>query len=54
MLGPWKFQNAPFKLSRSPAEVRKPPPMIGENNREIMEDQGRRLQRLVRHSLSLR
>ena len=38
MLGPWKFQNAPFKLSKSPAEVSGPPPMIGKNNREILED----------------
>ena len=38
MLGTWKFQNAPFKLSKSPAEVYRPPPMIGEHNKEIMED----------------
>ncbi len=38
MLGSWKFQNAPFKLSASPAAIRRPPPMIGEHNREIMED----------------
>jgi crotonobetainyl-CoA:carnitine CoA-transferase CaiB-like acyl-CoA transferase len=38
MLGSWKFQNAPFKLSESPAAIRRPPPMIGEHNREIMED----------------
>ena len=38
MLGTWKFQNAPFKLSKSPAEVYRPPPMIGEHNKEIMEE----------------
>jgi len=38
MLGTWKFQNAPFKLSKSPAEVYRPPPMIGQHNKEIMED----------------
>ena len=38
MLGKWKFQNAPFKLSKSPAEVYRPPPMIGQHNKEIMED----------------
>jgi len=38
MLGRWKFQNAPFKLSGSPPEMHRPPPMIGQHNREIMED----------------
>ena len=38
MLGTWKFQNAPFKLSKSPAEVYRPPPMIGQHNKVIMED----------------
>ena len=38
MLGPWKFQNAPFKLSKSPAVVSAPPPMIGHHNREVLED----------------
>ena len=38
MLGTWKFQNAPFKLSKSPAEVYQPPPMIGQHNKQIMED----------------
>jgi crotonobetainyl-CoA:carnitine CoA-transferase CaiB-like acyl-CoA transferase len=38
MLGQWKFQNAPFQLTKSPAEVVRPPPMIGQHNREIFED----------------
>ncbi|MFQ6028721.1 MAG: CaiB/BaiF CoA transferase family protein [Dehalococcoidia bacterium] len=37
MLGAWKFQNAPFKLSKSPATLSKPPPMIGQHNKEVME-----------------
>ena len=37
MLGPWKFQNAPFELKKSPAEVVRPPPMIGQHNREVFE-----------------
>ena len=38
MLGPWKFQNAPFKMSKTPPVVSSPPPMIGEHNREVLED----------------
>ena len=38
MLGNWKFKNAPFKLEKSPARVDKPPPMIGQHNREIFEN----------------
>jgi crotonobetainyl-CoA:carnitine CoA-transferase CaiB-like acyl-CoA transferase len=38
MLGPWKFQNAPFKLSKSPARIANPPPMIGQHNREVLEN----------------
>jgi crotonobetainyl-CoA:carnitine CoA-transferase CaiB-like acyl-CoA transferase len=38
MLGPWKFQNAPFKLSKSPARMSSPPPMIGQHNRDVLED----------------
>ena len=37
MLGTWKFQNAPFKLGKSPASIYKPPPMIGQHNREVFE-----------------
>ena len=37
-LGPWKFQNAPFKLAKSPAEVDRSPPLIGQHNREVFED----------------
>jgi crotonobetainyl-CoA:carnitine CoA-transferase CaiB-like acyl-CoA transferase len=36
-LGPWKFQNAPFNLSKSPVEVYRPPPLIGQHNREVFE-----------------
>ena len=38
MLGPWKFQNAPFKMSKTPPVVSSPPPMIGQHNREVLED----------------
>ena len=38
MLGPWRFQNAPFKMSKSPARMSSPPPMIGQHNREVLED----------------
>ena len=38
MLGPWKFQNAPFQLSKSPPAVSEPPPMIGEHNRQVFEE----------------
>ena len=38
MLGPWKFQNAPFKMSKSPARIASPPPLIGQHNREVLED----------------
>jgi crotonobetainyl-CoA:carnitine CoA-transferase CaiB-like acyl-CoA transferase len=38
MLGPWKFQNAPFKMTKSPAQMSSPPPMIGQHNRDVLED----------------
>ena len=38
ILGRNKYQNAPFKLSKSPAEVYKAPPLIGEHNVEILEE----------------
>ena len=38
MLGTWKFQNAPFKLSKSPAQMHRPPPMVGQHNIEVFVD----------------
>ena len=38
MLGTWKFQNAPFKLSKSPAQMHRPPPMVGQHNLEVFID----------------
>ncbi|MCI0879301.1 MAG: CoA transferase, partial [Chloroflexi bacterium] len=38
MLGTWKFQNAPFKLSKSPAVMHRPPPMLGQHNPEVLQD----------------
>ena len=37
VLGPRKFQNAPFKLSESPAINHLPAPLIGQHNREVFE-----------------
>ena len=37
VLGPRKFQDAPFKLSESPAFHYMPSPLIGEHNREVFE-----------------
>ena len=37
MLGRWKFQNAPFKLPKSPPTVSGPPPMIGQHNQEVLQ-----------------
>ena len=36
-LGLHKFQNAPFKLSETPALNRQPAPLIGQHNQEIYE-----------------
>ena len=36
MLGPWKFQSAPFRLNGSGVPVKGPPPMIGEHTAKIM------------------
>ena len=36
-LGPRKFQNAPFKLSESPARNFQSSPLIGQHNQEIYE-----------------
>jgi crotonobetainyl-CoA:carnitine CoA-transferase CaiB-like acyl-CoA transferase len=36
-LGRYKVQNAPFKLSETPATNSSPSPMIGEHTREIVE-----------------
>ena len=36
MLGTWKFQNAPFKMLKSPPEIYRPPPMIGQHNQEVL------------------
>lgn len=36
-LGRYKVQNAPFKLSETPAVNHRPSPMIGQQTREIVE-----------------
>lgn len=38
MLGVWRFQNAPYKLSKSPAQMRRPAPMLGQHNMEVYVD----------------
>ncbi len=37
ILGSYKLQNAPFKMSESPASNRIPSPLIGQHNQEILE-----------------
>ena len=37
VVGRYKFQNAPFKLSNTPAINTKPAPLIGQHNQEIFE-----------------
>jgi crotonobetainyl-CoA:carnitine CoA-transferase CaiB-like acyl-CoA transferase len=37
VLGRYKVQNAPFKLSETPAVNTRPSPMIGEHTQEIVE-----------------
>jgi crotonobetainyl-CoA:carnitine CoA-transferase CaiB-like acyl-CoA transferase len=37
-LGVRKVQNAPFKMSETPAANHRPSPLIGQHNREIVED----------------
>jgi benzylsuccinate CoA-transferase BbsF subunit len=37
VLGRRKIQGVPFKLSRSPAAVHRPAPLIGQHNRQVLE-----------------
>jgi len=37
-LGTFKVQNAPFKMSETPAVNYLPSPLIGQHTREIVED----------------
>jgi crotonobetainyl-CoA:carnitine CoA-transferase CaiB-like acyl-CoA transferase len=37
-LGAYKVQNAPFRMSETPAVNHRPSPLIGEHTREIVED----------------
>tara|TARA_Y100000588_G_scaffold53255_4_gene50188 strand:- start:2191 stop:3552 length:1362 start_codon:yes stop_codon:yes gene_type:complete len=38
MLGPWKFQGAPFRLDGNKVAVKGPPPMIGQHTTKILGD----------------
>ncbi len=35
-----KTPNSPLKLSDSPASIRRPPPLLGQHNDEVLEEQG--------------
>ena len=37
-LGTWPLQNAPFKMSETPAVNSRPGPLIGQHNMEVFED----------------
>jgi crotonobetainyl-CoA:carnitine CoA-transferase CaiB-like acyl-CoA transferase len=37
-LGTQKFQSPPFKLSKSPAVIERPAPLIGQHTREVLEE----------------
>ena len=37
VLGSWKLQNAPFKLSDTPVMNSRPGPLIGQHNREVFQ-----------------
>ena len=37
VLGTWPLQNAPFKMSETPAVNSRPGPLIGQHNREVFE-----------------
>jgi crotonobetainyl-CoA:carnitine CoA-transferase CaiB-like acyl-CoA transferase len=38
VLGRKKFQGVPFKLSRTPAAVHRPAPLIGQHTRQVLQD----------------
>ena len=39
-LGPVRLVGAPVKLSTTPAEMRRPPPLLGEHSRELLREVG--------------
>ena len=38
LLGRYKIQGLPFKLSQSPAEISRPAPLIGQHTREVLAE----------------
>ena len=34
-----KIPNSPLKLSESPSSVRRPPPLLGQHNEEVLGDE---------------
>jgi crotonobetainyl-CoA:carnitine CoA-transferase CaiB-like acyl-CoA transferase len=39
-VGPLKMPGFPYKLSRTPAQVRMPPPLLGQHTEEILQSIG--------------
>jgi crotonobetainyl-CoA:carnitine CoA-transferase CaiB-like acyl-CoA transferase len=39
-VGPLKMPGFPYKLSRTPAQVRMPPPLLGQHTQEILKSVG--------------
>jgi crotonobetainyl-CoA:carnitine CoA-transferase CaiB-like acyl-CoA transferase len=39
-VGPLKMPGFPYKLSRTPAQVRIPPPLLGQHTEEILQSIG--------------
>jgi crotonobetainyl-CoA:carnitine CoA-transferase CaiB-like acyl-CoA transferase len=35
-----KTPGSPLKLTESPASIRRPPPLLGQHNDEVLEEQG--------------
>ena len=35
-----KIPNSPMKLSASPSSIRRPPPLLGEHNADVLSEQG--------------
>ena len=35
-----KIPNSPLKLSASPSSIRRPPPLLGQHNEEVLSEEG--------------
>ena len=42
-----KIPNSPMKLSASPSSIRRPPPLLGEHNEEILSEEGYTLEQIT-------